>query len=72
MGRKSKCFRHNGYYAIHIPIKSAERIGLAPGCEISVILNSDNELRIRRLGEPVVLVNKKLGIKGNIEAQLSK
>jgi len=72
MGRKSKCFRHNGYYAIHIPLKSAERIGLAPGCEITVILNSNDELRIKRLGEPVVLVNKKLGIKGNIEAKLSK
>lgn len=70
MGRKSKCFRHNGFYAIHIPLKSAERIGLAPGCEITVILNADNELRIRRLGEPVILQNKKHGIKGNIDAKL--
>lgn len=72
MGRKSKCFRIGKDFAIRIPLKSAERIGLAPGCEITVILNSDNELRIRRLGEPVILVNKKHGIKGNITAQLSK
>lgn len=72
MGRKSKCFRHMGNYACHIPLKSAEKIGLAPGCEITVILNSDNELRIRRLGEPVILVNKKHGTKDNPTAQLSK
>ena len=72
MGRKSKCFRYKGNYACNIPLKSAERIGLCPGCEITVIVNADNELIIRRLGEPVVLQNKKYGTKGNPTAKLSK
>ena len=70
MGRGSICFRHKGHIAVFIPIKSAEKIGLVPGCDIRVLINSKDEVRVRRVGEPVTLINKQYGTKQNPTGKL--
>lgn len=53
MPRKSKAFRHHGGVAVIIPKKSAERIGLNVGDVVTVMLNSNDEVRIKRTVQPV-------------------
>ena len=53
MGRKTIAFMHRGRLAVYIPEKSAERIQIGVGSQITAQLNSDNELRIRRVSDPI-------------------
>jgi antitoxin component of MazEF toxin-antitoxin module len=53
MGRKSKVFKYHGHLAVAIPEKSAERIQIAEGSDVSFILNAENELRMKRVSEPI-------------------